>query len=110
MGYGGFGGMGCGGMVGMVLLLAVLIGVCAALYSIVHVEKFPTKSAAMYHPFLLLFVGGMYGILSITDTMWFFCAFWQLMTIPSFILMLFESEKPGIKPPLIWRYVMDSFE
>lgn len=85
------------GLSSIFLLLAVLIGVCAALYSIVHVEKFPTKSAAMYHPFLLLFVGGMYGILSITDTMWFFCAFWQLMTIPSFILMLFESEKPGIK-------------
>jgi formate hydrogenlyase subunit 3/multisubunit Na+/H+ antiporter MnhD subunit len=85
------------GLSAIFLLLAVLIGVCAALYSIVHVEKFPTKSAALYHPFLLLFVGGMYGILSITDTMWFFCAFWQLMTIPSFILMLFESEKPGIK-------------
>jgi formate hydrogenlyase subunit 3/multisubunit Na+/H+ antiporter MnhD subunit len=85
------------GLSAIFLLLAVLIGVAAALYSIVHVEKFPTKSAALYHPFLLLFVGGMYGILSITDTMWFFCAFWQLMTIPSFILMLFESEKPGIK-------------
>jgi len=85
------------GLSSIFLLLAVLIGVCAALYSIVHVEKFPTKSAALYHPFLLLFVGGMYGILSITDTMWYFCAFWQLMTIPSFILMLFESEKPGIK-------------
>ena len=60
------------GLSSIFLLLAVLIGVCAALYSIVHVEKFPTKSAAMYHPFLLLFVGGMYGILSITDTMWFF--------------------------------------
>jgi len=86
------------GLSAIFLLLAVLIGVLAALFSIAHVEKaYATKSAAGYYPFFLLFIGGMYGILSTTDTMWFFCAFWQLMTIPSFILMLFESDKPGIK-------------
>jgi len=86
------------GLSAIFLLLAVLIAVLAALFSIAHVSKaYASKSAAGYYPFLLLFIGGMYGILSTTDTMWFFCAFWQLMTIPSFILMLFESDKPGIK-------------
>jgi len=86
------------GLSAIFLLLAVVIAVLAALFSIAHVEKaYATKSAAGYYPFLLLFIGGMYGILATTDTMWFFCAFWQLMTIPSFILMLFESDKPGIK-------------
>lgn len=86
------------GLSAIFLLLAVVIGVLAALFSISHVEKtYTNKSAAGYYPFFLLFIGGMYGILSTTDTMWFFCAFWQLMTLPSFVLMLFESDKPGIK-------------
>lgn len=86
------------GLSAIFLLLAVVIGVLASLFSISHVEKsYAKKSAAGYYPFLLLFIGGMYGILSTTDTMWFFCAFWQLMTLPSFVLMLFESDKPGVK-------------
>lgn len=85
------------GLSSIFLLLAVVIGVLASLYSISHVEKaYKNKSAATYYPFFLLFIGGMYGILSTTDTMWFFCAFWQLMTIPSFLLLRYESEKPGI--------------
>jgi len=85
------------GLSAIFLLLAVVIGVLASLYSITHLEKsYQSKSAATYYPFLLLFIGGMYGILSTTDTMWFFCAFWQLMTIPSFLLLRYEIEKPGI--------------
>src|ERR1044072_6875321 len=76
------------GLSAIFLLLAVTIGILAALFSIAHVEKaYRDKSAAGYYPFFLLFIGGMYGILSTTDTMWFFCAFWQLMTIPSFLLL-----------------------
>jgi len=85
------------GLSSIFLLLAVTIAVLAALFSISHVEKaYAGKSAAGYYPFFLLFIGGMYGILSTTDTMWYFCAFWQLMTIPSFLLLRYESEKPGI--------------
>jgi formate hydrogenlyase subunit 3/multisubunit Na+/H+ antiporter MnhD subunit len=85
------------GLSSIFLLLAVTIAVLAALFSIAHIEKaYANKSAATYYPFFLLFIGGMYGILSTTDTMWYFCAFWQLMTIPSFLLLRFESEKPGI--------------
>lgn len=85
------------GLSAIFLLLAVVLSVLAALFSISHLEKaYAQKSAAGYYPFLLLFIGGMYGILSTTDTMWFFCAFWQLMTIPSFLLLRYESEKPGI--------------
>jgi formate hydrogenlyase subunit 3/multisubunit Na+/H+ antiporter MnhD subunit len=82
------------GLSAIFLILAVVIAVLAALYSIEHLKKYQNKSAASYYPFFLLFVGGMYGVLSTTDMMWFFFAFWQLMTIPSFLLVRFESEKP----------------
>ena len=84
------------GLSAIFLLLAVVVAVLAALYSINHLKAYPNKSAAAYYPLLLLFVGGMYGIFATTDTMWFFFAFWQLMTLPSFLLVRFESEKPGI--------------
>lgn len=94
------------GLSAIFLLLAVVIGVLAALFSISHVCKvYQNKSAAGYYPFLLLFIGGMYGILATTDTMWFFCGFWQLMTIPSFLLVRYESEKPGINAAAI-KYLL----
>jgi formate hydrogenlyase subunit 3/multisubunit Na+/H+ antiporter MnhD subunit len=82
------------GLSAIFLLLAVVIAVLAALFSIEHLKIYQNKSAASYYPFFLLFVGGMYGVLATTDLMWFFFAFWQLMTIPSFLLVRFESEKP----------------
>jgi len=85
------------GLSAIFLLLAVAIAILAALYSIAHLAKYPKQSAAAYYPFFLLFIGGMYGVLSTTDTMWFFFAFWQLMTIPSFLLVRFESEKADIR-------------
>lgn len=84
------------GLTAIFLLLAVLVGVLAALFSINHLKAYANKSAAAYYPLLLLFVGGMYGIFATTDTMWFFFAFWQLMTLPSFLLVRFESEKSGL--------------
>ena len=34
----------------------------------------------------------MYGIVTVTDTMVFFCVFWQIMTLSSFALIRFEYE------------------
>jgi len=84
------------GLSSIFLLLAVVIGVLAALFSISHVCKtYQNKSAAGYYPFFLLFIGGMYGILTTTDLMLYFFLFWQLMTIPSFLLVCYDSDKPG---------------
>lgn len=94
------------GLSAIFLLLAVVIAVGASLFSIAHVCKvYQNKSAAGYYPFLLLFIGGMYGILATTDTMWFFFGFWQLMTLPSFLLVRYESEKPGINAAAI-KYLL----
>jgi len=84
------------GLSSIFLLLAVVIAVLAALFSIAHVCKtYQNKSAAGYYPFFLLFIGGMYGILVTTDLMLYFFLFWQLMTIPSFLLVRYDSDKPG---------------
>jgi formate hydrogenlyase subunit 3/multisubunit Na+/H+ antiporter MnhD subunit len=93
------------GLSAIFLLLAVVIAVLAALYSIEHLKKYQNKSAASYYPLFLLFVGGMYGVLATTDMMFFFFAFWQLMTLPSFLLVRFESEKPE-NAAASWKYLI----
>lgn len=94
------------GLSAIFLALAVLIAVLAALFSIVHMQRYQKHSVAMYYPNLLLFIGGMYGVLSTTDMMWFFCGFWQLMTLPSFLLVRFESELPQNRAAALKYLVM----
>ena len=82
------------GLTAVFLLLAVLIAVPAALYSISYMEHYRDYSVAGYYPCFLLFLAAMYGLLSTSDMMWFFFTFWQLMTLPGYALIRFEHRKP----------------
>jgi formate hydrogenlyase subunit 3/multisubunit Na+/H+ antiporter MnhD subunit len=81
------------GLTAMFLLLASGIAAMAALYSIGYMRH-EAKGVARYYPYFLLFVAGIYGLLSTTDMMWWFFLFWQLMTLPSFVLVRFDYDKP----------------
>jgi formate hydrogenlyase subunit 3/multisubunit Na+/H+ antiporter MnhD subunit len=74
--------------------LISVIGPLAALYSISYMDHYPDYGVIRYYPWFLLFIAGMYAIVTITDTMVFFFAFWQLMMIPSFFLIRFEYRQP----------------
>ncbi len=58
-----------------------------------------------YYPWFLIFVAGMYAIVTVTDLMFFFFAAWQLMTIPSFALVRFERDRPE-NVRAAWRYLV----
>ena len=75
------------------LMLAAFIAILAALYSIDYMRHYSEYGVRRYYPNFLLFVGGMYGLLCTTDMMWVFCFFWQLMTVPSFLLIRFEYKE-----------------
>ena len=79
----------------MFLLLAALIAVPAAFYSIVYMRHYGDYGVARYYPYFLLFLAAMYGLLSTTDMMWFFFIFWQMMTLPGYALIRFEHRKPA---------------
>jgi hydrogenase-4 component B len=83
------------GLSSVFLLLAVLVAVPAALYSISYMRHYPDYGVARYYPYFLLFLAAMYGLLSTTDMMWFFFIFWQLMTLPGYALIRFEYRTPG---------------
>ncbi|MBZ5574604.1 MAG: hypothetical protein LAO09_22340 [Acidobacteriia bacterium] len=76
------------------LMLAALIAIPAAFYSIVYMRHYRDYGVARYYPYFLLFLAAMYGLLSTTDMMWFFFVFWQLMTLPGYALIRFENKKP----------------
>lgn len=82
------------GLTAVFLLLTALISVPAALYSVRYLELYPREPVARYHVPFLLFLAALYGLVSTTDMMWFFFIFWQLMTIPGYLLIRFERNRP----------------
>ena len=82
------------GLTAVFLLLAAVIAVPAALYSVTYLRRYGEYSVARYYPHFLLFLAAMYGLVATTDMMWFFFIFWQLMTLSGYALVRFEHRKP----------------
>jgi hydrogenase-4 component B len=83
------------GLTAFFLLLAALIALPASFYSIVYMRHYESYGVARYYPYFLVFLAAMYGLVSTTDTMWFFFIFWQMMTLPGYALIRFEKRKPA---------------
>ena len=81
------------GLTAVFLLLASVIAVPAAFYSILYMRHYREYGVGRYYPYFLLFLAAMYGMLSTTDMMWFFFIFWQLMTLPGYALIRYEHRK-----------------
>jgi formate hydrogenlyase subunit 3/multisubunit Na+/H+ antiporter MnhD subunit len=81
------------GLAVIFLALSAFIGLLVAFYSIAYMRHYQDYGVARYYPNFLLFLGGLYGLLSMTDMMWAFFLFWQLMTFPSYALIRFEHKK-----------------
>jgi formate hydrogenlyase subunit 3/multisubunit Na+/H+ antiporter MnhD subunit len=96
------------GLSAIFLGLVAVMAVPAALYSISYVKRYTEYGAARYYPHFLLFLGGMYGLLSTTDMMWYFCIFWQLMLIPSAMLVRYEHKNPAaVRAAYIYLILME---
>ncbi|MBC7329964.1 hydantoin racemase [bacterium] len=74
------------------LLVISGISIVSLLYSIRYIEHY-RKSTSLYYPFLLLFILGMGGVVSVRN-MFAFLLFWEFMTLTSYFLVIYESEKP----------------
>jgi formate hydrogenlyase subunit 3/multisubunit Na+/H+ antiporter MnhD subunit len=73
--------------------LIAVISTLAGFYSISYMDHYRDYHVARYYPWFLLFIAGMLGIVTVTDTVVFFFLFWQLMTIPSYALIRYEYRK-----------------
>ena len=83
------------GLSALFLALIATIALPAAFYSIEYLNHYTQANPRRYYPNFLLFIAGMYGIVSTTDTFFFFFIFWQLMTLTSYALVRFESQNPA---------------
>ncbi|RME95297.1 MAG: peroxiredoxin family protein [Verrucomicrobia bacterium] len=81
------------GLSAFFILLIASIALPAVFYSIDYMETYPEYGVGRYYPVLLVFVAALYGLVSTTDMMWFFFIFWQMMTIPGFLLIRFEHRR-----------------
>lgn len=74
------------GLSAVFLLVAAAVALPAALYSLRYLRHYP-GTAARYYPWFLVFLAAIYGLLSTTDTMWWFLIFWQLMVFSGYELI-----------------------
>jgi hydrogenase-4 component B len=87
------------------LLLVTTVTFLATIYSIGYMDvPGPEKPARFYTP-LLLFAAGMIGVVSVQDWLVFF-VFWELMTLASYILVVFNKEDPVVQRAGLKYFIM----
>jgi formate hydrogenlyase subunit 3/multisubunit Na+/H+ antiporter MnhD subunit len=85
--------------------LIAVISILSAFYSIQYMDHYKDYGVGRYYPYFLLFIGGMYGIVSTSDLMVFFFIFWQVMTLASYALVRYENKKPE-NVRAAWKYLI----
>ncbi len=73
------------------ILVISSISILSSLYSIRYIEHYQ-KNTALYYPFFLLFISGMIGVVCVKN-MFAFLIFWEFMTLTSYLLVIYESER-----------------
>jgi len=72
------------------MFLIGIIAFLATLYSIDYMDIYKEENLVRYYPFLILFIGGMIGVVSVSDFFFFF-VFWEFMTLVSYVLVIYEK-------------------
>lgn len=81
------------GLSAFFLAIAASIGLVTTLYAVEYLDRFPNDSVAKYYPVLLVLFVGIVGVVSVAD-FFFFLVFWELITLASYFLVVFERENP----------------
>lgn len=79
------------GLSAVFLALAAVVSVPAMFYSVLYMRHYEEYDVRWYYPCCLVFLSAMYGLVTTTDMMWFFFTFWQMMTLPGYALIRYES-------------------
>ena len=75
-------------MAGMICVLAF----ATSLYSIPYVQEYKNRGTGELGFFNNLFIGAMLLVVTVANAFWFL-VFWELMTLSSYFLVIFEQEK-----------------
>jgi len=74
------------------LLIISLISFCVSLFSWKYLNAYESHSPIKFYPFLMLLFVSSIGVVCIKDIL-FFIVFWELMTLSSWFLIVFDREK-----------------
>lgn len=81
------------GLSAVFVAIIATVAPAAALFSVRYMGQYPEYGVGRYYPSFLVFLAGMYGLVCVSDTMWVFFLFWQMMTVPSYLLIRFEGKE-----------------
>jgi len=82
------------GLSAIFLMVTALVAVCSAVYAVRYVLRYEGETLLRYYPFMLLFVASVVAVVSAWD-MVFFIVFWELMTLLSYVLVVYEKRNPS---------------
>lgn len=86
------------------LLIICVLAVASALYSIRYIAHYHEDPRRYYFPFPL-FIAGMMAVVCAADWFWFL-AFWEVMTLASYFLVMFENvEESNLKAGYIYFFM-----
>ncbi len=74
------------------LLIIAIVSLCVTIFSWKYLEVYKEQSSRRFYPFLLSLFLSAVGLVIIRDLL-FFILFWELMTLISWQLVIFEREK-----------------
>lgn len=74
------------------LLIIAIVSFCVVLFSWRYLEVYPQHSSRRFYPFLLSLFLSSAGLVIVKDLL-FFIVFWEAMTLTSWVLVIFESQK-----------------
>ncbi|UWG96495.1 hypothetical protein LPY66_16600 [Dehalobacter sp. DCM] len=76
------------------VLLIAFLSTCSVIYAQGFMQVFRQENPGRYYAPFLLFVTGMYGVVVSAD-LFFFILFWEMMTLFSYFLVVFENKSPA---------------
>jgi len=75
------------------LAIVGTVAFLTTLFSVDSMTSYREDGVAKYYPVLLVFFAGVVGVVTVSDFL-FFLVFWELMTLTSFFLVIFERRNP----------------
>jgi hydrogenase-4 component B len=74
------------------LIIIAVVGLLASLFSVRYMEHYRRESLVGFYPPFLVFLASMIAVVGMAD-LFFFFLFWEVMTLASYALVVFEREK-----------------
>lgn len=72
------------------IILIALLSISSVVYALGFMQAFRNENPGRYYTPFLMFIAGMYGVVTSAD-FFYFLIFWEMMTLFSYFLVVFEN-------------------